>query len=173
MFRSIVTVPLRMSQKGKISVYFALVAVFFSIGLLIVGTGLSPEIIQVTVIETVTRPTFIGELSAENRNICVGVNQGAIWERGESADDLWRQILENTEMRIDARLINYNRPVFAWATLSSEFGNSGPTTASRVGVIAFCFDVQNLPTGRYTSSIRVWSRSGVEHAYPWEFDVER
>jgi hypothetical protein len=152
----------------------SLILLFFF--LLIRGLTLAriPDAPRIEVNEVTNRPGFVGSLQAfsDLGKVCVEVDQGVIWEPGDHAGELWRHILANTEFQIESRFINYERPVFGWATLTVGFNTNGQVAGDYGGAMGFCYIVNGLPTGSYNSSIRVVSRSGVEHTYVWSITVE-
>ncbi|MEP7292750.1 MAG: hypothetical protein ABI835_13290, partial [Chloroflexota bacterium] len=102
--------------------------------------------------------------------LCVEINQAALWEVGNYADELNSHLSQNTEITVDGQIIpNKNLSIWTILTLDLSLDSEGNPTGSFGGPMEICFNVESLGMGGHTGIIRTTSMSGIEKSYTWQF----
>lgn len=118
-------------------------------------------------VNPVPEPDFIQgiefDTSEQGDRSCIFISQGALWETGDTAEELKSHLVSNTQFSIDGSMIA-NVAISESGMIPED--SSGNLTSDFGSTLQFCYGF-HIGSGLHLAILTTSSLSGVTYSYSW------
>lgn len=103
-------------------------------------------------------------------NKCLGINESALFESGDSGEAIYRNVQKTIRLTLDGQSVETR--VYTDLLLLGRYDNEGNYLGSHGGVDYVCFDLPTQDNGLYLANVQIESTSGKEFEHSWAIKTE-
>lgn len=115
-------------------------------------------------------PINIGQSIDPEYDMCLGINQSALFEPGDTAEAIYANVQETLYLTVDRQSVKTR--VYSDLMLVGRYDEDSNYLGSQGGVDHVCFNLPTHNEGLYVANIEVQSTSGKIFEHRWAIRVQ-